>query len=71
MAPVRRTPYKDFLQPSLQRRFSSTTTILLAIAYAESIVFAVCRSPKSVFSSWWSSKLHMLQLASYLSEAAR
>lgn len=56
MAPVRRTPYKDFLQPSLQRRFSSITTILLAIAYIESIVFAVCRHPGSVFSSWWSSK---------------
>ncbi|KAF3766508.1 hypothetical protein M406DRAFT_89291 [Cryphonectria parasitica EP155] len=54
MAPVRRAPYKDFLQASLQRRFSSTTTILLVIAYVESLLFAVCRSPRAIFSSWWS-----------------
>lgn len=54
MAPVRRAPYKDFLQPSLQRRFSSTTTILLGVAYIEAVILAVFRSPKAVFSSWWS-----------------
>lgn len=58
MAPVRRAPYKDFLQPSLQRRFSSTTTILLGIAYIEAVILAVLRSPKAIFSSWWSRALH-------------
>ncbi|TEA20112.1 Nucleoporin NDC1 [Colletotrichum sidae] len=46
MAPatVRRAPYKDFLQPALQRRFSSTATILLALSYLQAI-----------FLSGWSS----------------
>lgn len=56
MAAIRRAPYKDFLQPSLQRRFSSTTTILLVIAYIEAVIFAIVRSPQAVFSSWWSRK---------------
>lgn len=61
MAPVRRTPYKDFLQPSLQRRFSSTATILLGIAYVEAVVFAIFRSPRAVVSSsWWSRKFPFL-----------
>ncbi|CAN8103353.1 unnamed protein product [Discula destructiva] len=54
MAPVRRAPYKDFLQPSLQRRFSSTSTILLVIAYTEAVLLAFVRSPSAIFSSWWS-----------------
>ena len=39
MAPptARRTPYKDFLQPALHRRFSSTATILLIVAYLEAV----------------------------------
>ncbi|TLD24018.1 hypothetical protein PspLS_06492 [Pyricularia sp. CBS 133598] len=42
MAPptVRRAPYKDFLQPAFHRRFSSTATVILAIAYFESVLLA-------------------------------
>ncbi|KAK3345046.1 nucleoporin protein Ndc1-Nup [Neurospora tetraspora] len=42
MAPasVRRPPYKDFLQPALHRRFSTTALILLAIAYVYAIGLA-------------------------------
>ena len=40
MAPVRRAPYKDFLQPALHRRFTSTATILLAIAFVEAVVLS-------------------------------
>ncbi|EJT79356.1 hypothetical protein GGTG_04440 [Gaeumannomyces tritici R3-111a-1] len=50
MAPatVRRAPYKDFLQPALHRRFSTVATIILAIAYAQSVLL-------SDWSSWlWS-----------------
>ncbi|KAL8380871.1 hypothetical protein RB595_005253 [Gaeumannomyces hyphopodioides] len=50
MAPatVRRAPYKDFLQPALHRRFSTAATIILAIAYAQSVLL-------SDWSSWlWS-----------------
>lgn len=47
MAPatVRRAPYKDFLQPALHRRFSTAATIILAVAYAQSILM-------SDWSSW-------------------
>ncbi|KAH8678354.1 nucleoporin protein Ndc1-Nup [Xylariales sp. PMI_506] len=39
MAPpvVRRAPYKDFLQPAMQRRFASALLVLLAVAYLESV----------------------------------
>lgn len=47
MAPVRRAPYKDFLQPALHRRFTSTATILLAIAFVESVVLASWNSRQS------------------------
>ncbi|KAI3395567.1 hypothetical protein diail_1079 [Diaporthe ilicicola] len=40
MAPVRRAPYKDFLQPALHRRFTSTASILLGIAFVEAVVLA-------------------------------
>ncbi|KUI67402.1 Nucleoporin NDC1 [Cytospora mali] len=40
MAPVRRAPYRDFLQPALQRRFSTTAAILLGIAFVEAVIFA-------------------------------
>lgn len=42
MAPatVRRAPYKDFLQPALHRRFSTAATIILAVAYAQSILMS-------------------------------
>lgn len=43
---VRRAPpYKDFLQPALHRRFSSTALVLLGIAYAQSLAL-------SSWSSW-------------------
>ncbi|ROV97029.1 hypothetical protein VSDG_04186 [Cytospora chrysosperma] len=40
MASVRRAPYRDFLQPALQRRFSTTAAILLGIAFVEAVIFA-------------------------------
>lgn len=48
MAPasVRRPPYKDFLQPALHRRFSTTALILLAIAYVYAIGLARWNSCK-------------------------
>ncbi|KAI0180715.1 nucleoporin protein Ndc1-Nup [Hypoxylon sp. FL1284] len=39
-AAVRRAPYKDFLQPALQRRFASTTGFLLALAYVEALTLS-------------------------------
>lgn len=47
---VRRAPYKDFLQPCLQRRFASTLLVLLAVAYAESLTLS---SWNSVIWSWF------------------
>ena len=38
--PVRKVPYKDFLQPVLQRRFSSTAAVLLVVSYLEAVFFA-------------------------------
>ncbi|CAK7562403.1 MAG: hypothetical protein SEPTF4163_000246 [Sporothrix epigloea] len=38
-------PYKDFLQPALHRRFSSTAFVLLATAYVQSLLL-------SSWSSW-------------------
>lgn len=37
---ARRAPYKDFLQPALQRRFSLTAAILLAVSYVEALLLA-------------------------------
>ncbi|KAI2779235.1 nucleoporin protein Ndc1-Nup [Daldinia loculata] len=37
---ARRAPYKDFLQPALQRRFASTTGVLLGLAYIENLFLA-------------------------------
>ncbi|KAI0882667.1 nucleoporin protein Ndc1-Nup [Annulohypoxylon maeteangense] len=39
-AAARRAPYKDFLQPALQRRFASTTGFLLAISYIEALTLS-------------------------------
>ncbi|WDK09687.1 nucleoporin protein Ndc1-Nup [Colletotrichum graminicola] len=52
MAPaiVRRAPYKDFLQPALQRRFSSTATILLGLSYVQAILLS---GWSSYFWSWF------------------
>lgn len=38
--PVRRAPYKDFLQPALQRRFASTATVLLTVSYIEAVLLS-------------------------------
>ncbi|KAI1124139.1 nucleoporin protein Ndc1-Nup [Nemania abortiva] len=44
-APVaRQTPYKDFLQPALQRRFAGTAAIVLGLAYTESLTLSSWRS---------------------------
>ncbi|KAJ2967037.1 hypothetical protein NUW58_g10530 [Xylaria curta] len=37
---ARRAPYKDFLQPALQRRFAGTAAILLGLAYFESLTLS-------------------------------
>ncbi|GKT49971.1 nucleoporin NDC1 [Colletotrichum spaethianum] len=52
MAPatVRRAPYKDFLQPALQRRFSSTATILLGLSYVQAVLLS---GWSSYFWSWF------------------
>ncbi|KAF4807779.1 Nucleoporin NDC1 [Colletotrichum siamense] len=52
MAPatVRRAPYKDFLQPALHRRFSSTATILLALSYFQAIILS---GWSSYFWTWF------------------
>lgn len=39
-AATRRAPYKDFLQPALQRRFASTAGLLLTISYAEALTLS-------------------------------
>ena len=35
---VRKAPYKDFLQPALHRRFSSTATVLLVVSYIQALL---------------------------------
>ncbi|KAJ1338761.1 Nucleoporin protein Ndc1-Nup [Microdochium nivale] len=50
MAVPRRAPYKDFLQPALQRRFASTVGVLLGVAYLESLTLS---SWKSFIWSWF------------------
>jgi nucleoporin NDC1 len=37
---VRKAPYKDFLQPALQRRFSLTAAVLLVVSYLEAVLVA-------------------------------
>ncbi|RYP10417.1 hypothetical protein DL765_008113 [Monosporascus sp. GIB2] len=37
---ARRPPYKDFLQPALQRRFASTAGVVLAFSYVESVTLS-------------------------------
>ncbi|KAI0535592.1 nucleoporin protein Ndc1-Nup [Xylaria digitata] len=37
---ARRAPYKDFLQPALQRRFAGTAGIILILAYVESLTLS-------------------------------
>ncbi|KAI5860416.1 nucleoporin protein Ndc1-Nup [Durotheca rogersii] len=48
-AVARRSPYKDFLQPALQRRFASTAGVLLAISYVEALTLS---SWSSLVWSW-------------------
>ncbi|EWZ31868.1 Nucleoporin NDC1 [Fusarium oxysporum] len=52
MAPttVRKAPYKDFLQPALHRRFTSTATVLLLVSY---LLAVVLDGWKSYFWSWF------------------
>ncbi|KAI2616275.1 nucleoporin protein Ndc1-Nup [Hypoxylon sp. NC1633] len=47
---ARRVPYKDFLQPALQRRFASTAGFLLAVAYVEALTLS---SWDSIIWSWF------------------
>jgi nucleoporin NDC1 len=49
-ANVRKAPYKDFLQPALQRRFSSTALVLLVAAYLEAVLLA---SWNSLIWAWF------------------
>ncbi|KAL2260983.1 hypothetical protein VTK26DRAFT_4829 [Humicola hyalothermophila] len=46
-ATVRRSPYKDFLQPALQRRFATASLFVLSIAYLQALLLA------SWDSFWW------------------
>lgn len=39
-ASARRLPYKDFLQPALQRRFATSGLVILVVAYLEGLLFA-------------------------------
>ena len=50
MAVPRRAPYKDFLQPALQRRFASTVGVLLGAAYLESLTLSSWNSRTSIQS---------------------
>ncbi|KAK4189932.1 putative nuclear envelope protein ndc1 [Podospora australis] len=45
VAKARKLPYKDFLQPALQRRFASAGLVILLVAYIESLLLAT-------WSSW-------------------
>ncbi|KAI1488908.1 nucleoporin protein Ndc1-Nup [Biscogniauxia mediterranea] len=47
---ARRAPYKDFLQPALQRRFAYTVLLLLGIAYFEALTWS---SWNSFIWSWF------------------
>ncbi|KAK4118728.1 hypothetical protein N657DRAFT_605800 [Parathielavia appendiculata] len=49
-ATVRRSPYKDFLQPALQRRFATASLFVLAIAYLQALLLA---NWSSLFWSWF------------------
>ncbi|KAI0392421.1 nucleoporin protein Ndc1-Nup [Xylariaceae sp. FL0594] len=46
---ARRAPYKDFLQPALQRRFAGTAAILLGLAYAETLLVSSFKN----WLWWW------------------
>ncbi|KAI1506656.1 nucleoporin protein Ndc1-Nup, partial [Biscogniauxia marginata] len=50
VAVARRAPYKDFLQPALQRRFAYTVLLLLGIAYIEALTWS---SWDSFIWSWF------------------
>ncbi|KAK4162184.1 nucleoporin NDC1 [Cladorrhinum sp. PSN259] len=49
-ATARRLPYKDFLQPALQRRFATSGLVILVIAYLQGLLLA---SWNSWFWSWF------------------
>ncbi|KAI1826889.1 nucleoporin protein Ndc1-Nup [Xylaria intraflava] len=48
-AVARRVPYKDFLQPALQRRFAGTAALVLGLAYFEAITLSKW---DSIFWPW-------------------
>ncbi|KAF7518246.1 hypothetical protein G7054_g13541 [Neopestalotiopsis clavispora] len=50
MTVIRRAPYKDFLQPCMQRRFASALLVLLALSYLESLTLS---SWNSIIWSWF------------------
>ncbi|KAI5928217.1 nucleoporin protein Ndc1-Nup [Camillea tinctor] len=50
VAIARRAPYKDFLQPALQRRFAYTVLLLLGISYFEALTWS---SWNSFIWSWF------------------
>lgn len=43
---MRKAPYKDFLQPALQRRFSLTAAVLLVVSYLEAVLVSDWESCK-------------------------
>ncbi|KAK4678608.1 hypothetical protein QC764_309200 [Podospora pseudoanserina] len=49
-AKVRVLPYKDFLQPALQRRFATSGLVILVVAYLEALLLA---SWDSFFWAWF------------------
>ena len=51
---IRRAPYKDFLQPALHRRFSSTATVLLAVSYVQAVFLSHWDSCEYIYQglSW-------------------
>jgi nucleoporin NDC1 len=48
---ARRAPYKDFLQPALQRRFAGTAAIVLALAYLEALTLSNWDSCVSIYNA--------------------
>lgn len=48
---ARTSPYKDFLQPALQRRFASTAGVLLLVSYLQALFLGQWR-----FNSWGARK---------------
>lgn len=60
-ATVRRSPYKDFLQPALQRRFATASLFVLAIAYLQALLLANWSSCKQLPNPLFPPKHHLTQ----------